>query len=535
MKKNKINNNSLVINEYDYEIIIKDILQSFGTSDREVLQGYFINNFMNTKHNKSNNNGNYKAHMSPIQKVYKYYSYEEIYNKIYSLTQDVNTPILLEYKLDGIMINLIYYKGKLTSAITRGDKYGGEDLIDIIKNIVPNILDNLENLEVRGELVIANSQYNNFFSSYVSNRSAILSIIGQKNINYMDVNKMEYYAHDVGIIDKKKRLLNQDQIYSKLLNMGFKVMNYLPYLLKNIKQGIEKIQNNNIDYKTDGIIIKINSYKTQISLFKKYKEHSAYCFAYKDIMKFVAIIKKINISANKNGVYIPTAEISSITYKNIKCKKLNLYSYNIVKKHNIGEGAKVEILYNAIFVFNRTIQETKSFKFPEKCIYCNNKLEILGMHLVCVNLDCSNRTINTITSICKQIGMKSFAQKTIELLVNNGIIKNILDLLNIKSKFSSINIKNFKDKKIQNMVHEISGVLNKISLKQIILCFGISSIGIKTADMISKSINSIEDISNIYNLDFLNKKQKEEIQLFLHNKNNLKIIKEIIKIINNNE
>ena len=527
---NKNNNfyfNSDVMTDNQYETLVKHMIQATEIQSRDLLFSYFLNHRKNT-------NVNYRPHISPIQKITKSYTLDDIKNKIMKIYNNKDIVIIIETKLDGIMVNVIYHNGKLQSVVTRGDCYGGEDIIDVIKHIIPQDIIQYDPIEIRGEICISKENYNKYFSEYSSPRHAMISIISQKNLNIISLKKLEFYAHDFGILSKNIFNFSQSQIYIYLKALGINVVSYKRSFIYKLEEDFEKFKQKNYSFPTDGYIFKVENLKLQLEKFDYYSKDSSYCFAYKEIQKFNTQIESIDFNFNKSGICIPIANINPhIQYNNINCSKINLYSYNFVQKNNITDNAYIDILFNAIFVFHSVTKSYgKNIEFPKNCNVCQCKLQITGMHLACLNASCKNKLINTIAIICKQIGIKTIAKKTIEKLVDAEVIRDISDLFYInRYKEKIITIEGFQHLKINNFINAIDKCREKLSLEQTIICFGIPSIGINTANAIAQKIdkNNI-NIDNIKNSNCLNQKQKNEIDLFFSNSKNREVAQKIINI-----
>ena len=447
---------------------------------------------------------------------------------------NTHVGVIIEHKLDGIMVNVIYHNGKLQSVVTRGDCYGGEDIIDVLKHILPENIIQYDPIEIRGEICISKSNYNQYFSEYSSPRHAIISIIGRKNCNIITIKKLEFYAYDFGVLSKNIFSFSQYQTYMYLNALSIKTICYKRTHLYKLEKDFEKFSSLDCDYPIDGYVFKIESVKLQLEKFDSYSKESSYCFAYKQIEKFKTQIESISFNFNKSGICVPIAKLKTpIKHNNIVCNKINLYSHNFVNSNNITTSAEIDVLYNAIFVFHSVIKALgKPVIFPTNCIFCNSELQITGMHLACLNVNCYNKLVNTIAIICKQIGIKTIAKKTIQTLVKNNIIKNIISVFELEKQRDKIMlISGFQSLKIDNFINSINKFLEKFTLEHAIICFGIQSIGINTANAIAKSININKkniDFNKIKDLTCLNTKQKHETKLFFENNENLCIAQKII-------
>ncbi|BCL65702.1 NAD-dependent DNA ligase [uncultured bacterium] len=461
-------------------------------------------------------------------------------NKLMNLIKKINiNEILVEPKMDGMLISIIYNEKNLLCIISKGNRHSGRDITKyfIETNIIPKNIDVEFLIEIRGEAVISENIFNQYYAKdFVDSRSLVSSKLHKKNIDLFFINNLEIYIHDTGIINKDK-FKNQIDIYKFLLRNNFKVINHKLININEISNILDDYQNNL--YKCDGIIFKVNNICDQISLLNNSKiSKNIIAFKYNQI--FQSYVNKISFIISKDGNIIPILHIDPVYCDEKKCSKISLYSYHIFQKDKITIGCKINIKYNTTFIYESINEHSKQYVWNEiiNCFSCNYTLEIIGKKLICNNSNCKLKNIAMLFSYIKLKGIKSIGISCIQDLFNQEIIMHPIDIFNTKiyhqinEKFKYIN--GYKDKKIQNIIGGLKLIRQSYTLSDLIILLSIPSIGQETANKLEKEYIKnkicIFDTSQMEKLDFLNKIQKSNIFNFY--KNNKELIEKFKSYIN---
>lgn len=131
---------------------------------------------------------------------------------------------------------------------------------------------------------------------------------------------------------------------------------------------------------------------------------------------------------------------------------------------------------------------------PQYCPSCSSTLTIDGIHLVCNNPNCSEKNIQIITSWVQGCQMDGISESTIRLLYENGLIRSIEDLYDLKNKASAIKIiPGMGDKKVANLINQIEKS-KTITIIQFLARLSIDLIGEKAVTKLG--IKTIDDFWN---------------------------------------
>jgi DNA ligase (NAD+) len=207
------------------------------------------------------------------------FSFEELFDwekRIQKLAPKEKFEYFCELKLDGLAVSLIYEKGILTKAITRGDGQVGEDITQNVKtiNTVPlHIINAPKFIEVRGEIVMAkktlerlNKIYGEKEKPLLSNtRNASAGSVRQLDPKITKERSLDFFAWDIARIEGASLQTHSD-IHQYLRDAGFPTAPYEAIVsnLEKSEKVIKNIENirENFAYGTDGVVIQVN----QISL-----------------------------------------------------------------------------------------------------------------------------------------------------------------------------------------------------------------------------------------------------------------------------
>ena len=189
---------------------------------------------------------------------------------------------LTELKIDGLAINLLYRKGKLVRAATRGDGTTGEDVTHNVLTIksIPTQLagkDWPEEVEVRGEIFISSADFKKLNEGIVEEgrapfanpRNAAAGSLRQKDAAVTARRPLSMFVHGIGA-QTGLDIQTQAQTYDQLKEWGLPVSPYSKVLttLDEILEFIEKYgeQRHSLVHEIDGIVIKVNHFRTQNQL-----------------------------------------------------------------------------------------------------------------------------------------------------------------------------------------------------------------------------------------------------------------------------
>ena len=439
-----------------------------------------------------------------------------------SLKQGTNYSYSLEPKIDGLSISLIYSKGKLIRALTRGDGKFGEDITNNAKTIksIPLSINELSDyFEVRGEVFLTYKNFNKInqgfsdesdqFSNPRNAAAGSLRNLDSSLTAKRNLDMIAYYIPSTEYL-KTHKITKQSEILSHLKKIGFHVSK-LNKVFNDIKDVVKYLNEMNdikdsLEYPIDGMVIKLNEmdyydYLGYTSKFPKWA--TAYKFPPEiaktklfDIIPTVGRTGKVTYVAKLQPVKLGGSVISSAT----------LHNYDYIDKNDIRIGDVVEI-YKAGEIIPKVLrslknerkQELKKYVALDTCPYCHTKLEKLRGEVdqYCVNTNCPERIVQSIVHFCSKDAMniEELSLKTITKLYENKLINSIQDIFLLETKKEIIINSNLqiKEKSFNKIISNITNS-KKNSLEHLIFALGIRHVGERTSLLLSQKFNTIDQL-----------------------------------------
>ena len=245
---------------------------------------------------------------------YKLYSLRKVYEKEeVDEWMDIKLP-----KIDGTNLTLIYRRGKLKLALTRGNGERGEDvthLAEWIKNVPHRIDTQFDEVVVNGECVTDNKVEN--FRNYVSGALGLKSAYEFKDRN------INFIAHDWLGID-----INYEPRMKILKGLGFFTV----------------LDDRAWEYPKDGVVYRCNSYtkSQQLGYTSKYPK---FAVALKERMVEVAVttLQDVLWVVGRTGTVNPTGVVDPVTIDDATISRVTLHNIGIIEEHNLGLGDQIQI------------------------------------------------------------------------------------------------------------------------------------------------------------------------------------------------
>lgn len=461
------------------------------------------------------------THKIPMMSLSNVFNEEEIRNFDERIKKEgFNPKYECELKIDGLSVSLIYEKGKLISASTRGDGIVGEDITENVKTIktIPLKLNEDIDIEVRGEIYMSKNVFENINKNRIQNgltpfqnpRNAAAGSVRQLDSKIAAKRKLDSFIYHLPN-PEDYNIKTHNEALNFMKKLGFKV-NPNNKLVDNINEVMEFInyQTENRDklpYEIDGIVIKVNNINEQkeLGFTAKYpKWATAYKFPAKEVL---TRLKDIIFTVGRTGQITPNAVLEPVLIQGSTVKKATLHNENYVIEHDIKIGDIVSIIKAGDVIpavlgpkKERRTGEEKEFKMITKCPICNSFLikEKDQADYFCPNEHCEARKIETLIHFVERDAMNidGLGEKIIEDLYNLKYIKNISDIYELnKYKKDIMELEGYGEKSVNNLLEAIENSKNN-SLERLLFGLGIRQVGAKTAKILSKHYITLENIIN---------------------------------------
>ena len=512
------------------------------------------------------------SHKKPMLSLANAFSVDDLKNfeKKISNFLDHQKDISLEYsaepKIDGISASLFYKNGNFIQGLSRGDGKEGEDITENLKTIsdIPKkILSNdfPEEIDIRGEVFIQNSDFEKIKKQFANPRNAASGSLRQKNSTDTKKIPLKFIAYTFGH-EKGMDIKSQNDFLNKLKKWGFKINPYNKVVI-----GIEKLmenyyyiekKRNEIDFDIDGIVYKINEFKLQKRL-GNVANAPRWAIAHKfSANKGISKILDIDIQIGRTGALTPVAKIKPINIGGVVVSNATLHNEDeIIRKDiRILDTAVIEragdVIPHIVSIDkNKRPKDTKKFDFPLKCPSCGSKTikefnhstkkEDSVRRCSSEGYECEKVAVEKLKHFVSKeaFNIDGLGKKIIENFWNLKIIKLPQDIFSLNyNKIQTLD--GWGKLSVSNLKYSIEEKVN-ISFERFIYSLGIRHIGLENAKLIARylkssknflSLSKEKNFKELLNIDGIGETQINSLKNFFHNKTNIKIINELIKILN---
>lgn len=466
---------------------------------------------------------------------------------------------ILELKLDGLSISLIYENGMLVQAVTRGDGQVGEDVTENIREIptIPKKLKENISLEVRGEIILPISSFNRINQEredegedvFANPRNAASGTIRQLDKTIVAERRLDCYlyylvnAENYGI----KTHLESIEYIEKL---GFKTTNIFEKYtdFKKLEEAIDKWhdERKKLDYETDGLVIKVNNFSLYEILGYTTKS-PRWAIAYKFPAEQVKTkLIDVTFQVGRTGVITPVAELEAVNLSGSVVKRASLHNFDEIRRKDIKIGDNVivekaaEIIPQVInVVFDDRTGKEIEIQEPANCPVCNSELahEEGLVALKCHNPLCPEKVKRQIAYFVSRDAMNisGLGDKIVEKFIELGKIKTIVDIYSLKEYREELeNLEKMGQKSVDNLINNIEASKNR-DFSKVLYALGIPFVGKFNANLLTKNFKNIENlknqsIENLLSVKGIGDKVAIAVNTFLNNENNWKIITDLQNI-----
>ena len=421
---------------------------------------------------------------------------------------------VIEPKLDGLAVELIYENGKFINGSTRGDGNTGEDITSNLKTIkgIPLILrDDIISLpdlmEVRGEVFIRKEDFELLNSKrsqsnkqpFANARNAAAGSLRQLDPKITAKRSLSIYCYQAGIVDGIN-LNTHSEFLERLKNWGLPV-NPEVKIVKGIEKAIQfhkqlETIRNEFPYEIDGSVIKVNSLSIRNKLGVRSRSPRWAIAGKFKAQQVTTIINDIFTSVGRTGAITPVAKLQPVEVGGVTVTNATLHNQDEIDRKDIriGDTVIIERSGDVIPKVIKVIQEkrtkdAKVYHLPDHCPECNNQLMRPENEVVfrCLNYSCPAKIKGNIKHFVSKnaLDMDGLGEKLIDQLVSERIIKKVDDLFRIK-KIQLANLERMGDKSADNIIDSINN--SKLtSFSRFIYALGIRHVGEHTSKILESA------------------------------------------------
>ena len=466
---------------------------------------------------------------------------------------------ILELKLDGLSISLIYENGVLVQAVTRGDGQVGEDVTENIMEIktIPKKLKKNVSLEVRGEIILPISSFNRINQEredegedvFANPRNAASGTIRQLDKTIVAERGLDCYLYY--LVNAENYGINTHlESIEYIEKLGFKTTKIFEKYtdFKELEKSIDKWHNDRkkLDYETDGLVIKVNNFALYETLGYTTKS-PRWAIAYKFPAEQVKTkLMDVTFQVGRTGVITPVAELEAVNLSGSVVKRASLHNFDEIRRKDIKIGDNVivekaaEIIPQVVnVVFDDRTGKEIEIQEPTNCPVCNSELahEEGLVALKCHNPLCPEKVKRQIAYFVSRDAMNisGLGDKIVEKFIELGKIKTIVDIYSLEKYREELeNLEKMGQKSVDNLINSIESSKNR-DFSKVLYALGIPFVGKFNANLLTKTFKNIENlknqsIENLLAVKGIGDKVALAVNTFLNDENNWKIITDLKNI-----
>ena len=417
---------------------------------------------------------------------------------------------IVEYKLDGLTLNLTYDGGRLVQAATRGNGEVGEGILPQAQTIrcIPLEIPYKGRMEVQGECIMrlsALAKYNETADEPLKNaRNAAAGALRNLDPKVTASRNLDALFYQVGYIEGRS-FASQQEMIAFLIENGLPV-SPLAREANSIKEAMEIVreieqERDALDFLIDGATIKLTDMRTRevLGTTDKFPRWSiAYKFA---AQEKVTKLLEVSWELGRTGKLTPLAHLEPVDICGVTVKRATLNNYGDISRKRVRVGSDVWVrrsndvipeIMGVVWEGEGDAPETDILP-PAVCPACGGILTQRGAHIFCMNRQtCRPQAIARMAHFASRQGMdiEAFSEKTAEMFYDHLGVRSAAELYTL-DKASMIALKGFGVKKADKLISELEKS-KSCELDAFLFAIGIPNIGKKTARDLMEHFGSLE-------------------------------------------
>lgn len=552
-----------VISDYEYDKLYKELVELEKTYPEYVTPD------SPTQRVGSDITNEFKpvAHRIPMLSLSNTYNEEELYDfnrrVKEGLPENEKVEYVCELKIDGVSVSVIYEKGILVRAATRGDGTTGEEITNNVKTIKSLPLSvktevegyRLEDVEVRGEIYMELDDFEkinaerelNGEKTFANPRNLVagtIKLLDPKAVAKRPLKIFVYYLYSQSeTLESQYQNLKLLEAMGLPVNPNYRLCGSIEDVIEFCREWEEK--RFTLPYEIDGAVVKVNSIRQQQILGSIAKSPRwAVAFKFKARQEKTKL-KKIVWQVGRTGTLTPVAELEPVFLAGSTISRATLHNIDEIRRKDIREGDTVviekggDVIPKVVSVdLSRRPENSVEVKLPDKCPVCNSKLfkpegEVA---IYCENPACPAQIKGRIAHFASRGAMdiNGLGESLINLFVDLGFLKDYADVYSLKTKRDElIKIERLGEKSVDNLLKSIEESKNR-SFDKVLFALGIRYVGAGAAQKLAEHFGSIDqlmkaDEEEIESIQDIGPSISKSIKRFFSDPKNLDIIERLRK------
>jgi len=507
------------ISDKEYDKLLKELVDlekkhpelANANSPTQRVGGAPIDGFVTLKH---------RLPMLSIDNTYSPSELKEFDKKVCKGLGKDKPSYMVELKIDGVAISLIYENGILIAGVTRGDGEKGDDVTQNLKTVggVPLKLNTKKPpalLEVRGEVYMARANFARLneqrvkegLDKFANPRNSTAGSLKLLDPKLCAARKLSLFAYAIGAMEGIQ-VKSQTETLKLLHDFGFPV-NSNATQLDSIEEVVAHCESWNdkrhdLPYDTDGMVIKVNDLAQREKLgitTKSPRWVVAYKFAAEQAL---TRLLNIELQVGRQGTLTPVAHLDPVQLAGTTVARASLHNDDNLKTKDIrvGDMVVVEKAGEIIPYIVRSepslrTGKEKPFVFPKVCPVCGADVvkDAKGAFYRCTGTDCVAQLKRRVRSYAARNAMdiENLGEEIIEQLVDTGLVKTLADIYKLGLN-QLANLERMGEQSSRNLLDGIAASKSR-GLARLLTGLGLRHVGENVADVLARKFISMKAFS----------------------------------------
>lgn len=471
-------------------------------------------------------------HSVPLLSLDNTYSEEELRDferRVREGSGKNKVDYVAELKLDGMSMSVLYRKGMLDRAVTRGDGTVGEDVTENARTIrsLPLSLSSAalakeklpSTLEVRGEVILGRSAFERLnleregagLAKFANPRNAAAGSIRMLEPGVVAGRRLDYFSYLL-LVNGRMPFAEHRQALEALRALGFKVNPHWKYC-RDLEEALEfcrewEKRRDALPLEIDGIVIKVNAAALQEELGATAKAPRwAVAFKYA-ARQATTRVRDIEVQVGRTGTLTPVAVLEPVALGGVTVSRATLHNEDEIRRLGLKIGDAVVVERGGEVIPKVVRVETseraqhaprlREFVMPQHCPVCGGRVvrEEAEVAWRCVNTNCPAKLKESILHFAarKAMNIDGLGEALVDQLVNKGLVRSVADIYQLKEA-DLVKLERMGQKSAQNLRAEIEES-RKSSLDRLVFALGIRFVGERTAALLAEHFGSMDQLAN---------------------------------------
>lgn len=462
---------------------------------------------------------NQVVHRGKLFSLDKCQSKEEMRAWLDKLSVNGKMPLCsVEYKFDGLTINLTYENGVLTRAATRGNGEIGEEVTMQVRTIksVPLSIPYKGVIEVQGEGIMTLSALAAYNARpdvvpLKNARNGVAGAIRNLDPKVTAERKLDMICYNVNYMDDGN-FPDGKAMLAFLRENNFKLSDYCRYCSTpdEVMAALDEIESrrDSLDFLIDGAVVKVDNtaMREELGYTQKFPRWAmAFKFAPEEA---TTTVRDVIWQVSRTGKLNPLAVLDPVDLAGVTVSRATLSNISEIRRKDIRIGSRVfirrsnDVIPEITGVAEHT-ENSREIVPPAVCPACGAPVVQDGIFVKCSNTRaCANTIISALSHFCERDAMdiEGLSDKTLELLYGLNKVKAFHDIYALKQEDFD-EVEGFRDKRTGNLLAAIEKS-KTTTLARFLYAIGIPNIGKKSAGQLEEEFRTLDAVMNASKEDF---------------------------------